>query len=473
MSNVDATWLHMDDPTNLMMVSGILYFDRAPEFERIRTLVEERLLRFDRFRQRVIEGALGGPTWQIDLGFDLDNHLTREELPAPGDDAVLKKRVGELMSTPLDPKKPLWHFTVMDGYRDGGAIVCRFHHCIADGIAMIYVMLSIMDESPEGELQRLEAPPAKPDLVEKGSNLGVDSMLRGFGRAVGRTWSAAGSAVEEGIGLFAHPHKTLDLAALALSGAGALTKLLTLPVDSPTSMKGPLSVEKVCAWSDDYPLPRVKEIARVLGGTINDVLVTAAAGALRRYLSERGEETEGVEVRAMLPVNLRPLEEASRLGNHFGLVYLTMPAGIEDPFDRFHETKSRMDEIKRSPEALIAFQILKALGTLPKGGTKPIVDMFAKKATAVMTNVPGPRQPIYLAGAKLTRTMFWVPRSGRLGLGISIISYNGAVHIGIAADKGLIPEPQRIADGFNEELESMMELVEAPKRDEKPRPDEG
>ena len=128
-----------------------------------------------------------------------------------------------------------------------------------------------------------------------------------------------------------------------------------------------------------------------------------------------------------------------------------------------------MDAIKRSPEALIAFQILRALGMVPKGGTRPIVDMFAKKATAVMTNVPGPSQPIYLAGAKLTRTMFWVPRSGRLGLGISILSYSGSVHIGIAADRGLIPEPQRIADGFNEELEAMMELVELPKRDEPQR----
>ncbi|RMF74625.1 MAG: wax ester/triacylglycerol synthase family O-acyltransferase [Acidobacteria bacterium] len=472
MSRVDAAWLRMDQPTNRMIVTGVMFFEQPVDYARLRRLIEDRMLRFRRFRQRVVDPGvpLAGPYWIDDRPVDLDHHLVRERLPEPADETVLQRRVGELMATPLDPERPLWQFHCLE-HEPGRsrAVVCRIHHCIADGIALIYVMMSLMDQDgAAGALpaqERQDGPPEDDEDGRTQAGSPLEAMLRGLRRALGSTWSAAGSVLEEGLQLFTEPHRTLDLAALAVSGLGSLAKLLTLPADSDTLFRGTLGIEKACAWSRDYPLPQVKEIARVFGGTINDVLVTAAAGALRRYMVERGESPDGVEIRAMIPVNLRPLERASELGNHFGLVYLSLPVGIEDPFDRFLETKARMDAIKRSPEALVAFQVLRGLGYVPRGGTTPVVEMFARKATAVMTNVPGPREPISLAGSRLERAMFWVPRSGPIGLGLSILSYAGRVYVGIATDAGLVPDPQRIAEHFHDELAAMVELVELPRRD--------
>lgn len=462
LSAVDAAWLRMDQPTNLMQVVGVMFFDEPLPAERVRTLVAERLLHFDRFRQRVIDpGMLGlGPYWEDALDFDIERHVVIEDLAEHTEEA-LQDRVGELMSTPLDPGHPLWRLHVVEGVGRGSAVIGRFHHCIADGIALIYVMLSMMDEGPLAA----QAPrTGKESSRSKGEPFTLDAMVGALRRAMGTTIGAAGTVLDEGVSLFSQPHRTVDLAGLALSGAGSLVRLVSIPPDSPTSLKGPLGITKRCAWSPPYPLARVKEIGRVLGGTINDVLITAAAGAVRRYLETRHEPTENVDVRAMVPVNLRPIEDAARLGNHFGLVYLTLPVGIDDPFDRFLETKARMDEIKRSPDALVAFQILKALGFVPRGGTKPLVGLFASKATAVMTNVPGPREPIFLAGVQLSRAMFWVPRAGGLGLGLSILSYSGQVYVGIAADTGLVPDPRVLVDGYHAALTELMDIVEAPQR---------
>ena len=472
MSRVDTAWLRMDQPTNRMIVTGVMFFETPVDFGRLRDLLAERLLRFRRFRQRVIDPGvtLAGPYWQEDPDFDLDRHLVRERLPEPGGEEALRRRVGELMSAPLDPDRPLWQMHCIEGTdgAEGTAVVCRLHHCIADGIALIYVMMSLMDHDAAAGADGREERSADEQHAARMPASPLETMLDGLRRTLGTTWNVAGSVLEEGLQLFTEPRRTLDLAALAVSGAGALARLLTLGPDSDTLFRGELGVEKACAWSRDYPLVQVKEIGRVLGGTINDVLITAAAGALRRYLAARGQPTDGVEIRAMIPVNLRPLERAAELGNHFGLVYLKLPVGIEDPYDRLLEIRARMDAIKRSPEALVAFQVLRGLGFVPRGGTAPVVEMFARKATAVMTNVPGPREPISLAGTRLERAMFWVPRSGPIGLGLSILSYAGRVYVGIATDAGLVPDPERIAEHFHEELGAMMELVELPRRDATP-----
>src|SRR5206468_10885765 len=190
-----------------------------------------------------------------------------------------------------------------------------------------------------------------------------------------------------------------------------------------------------------------------------DVLIAAATGALRRYLEKRGEPTTGLAIRASVPVNLRPLDEAHRLGNSFGLVFLTLPVGIVDPVRRLRAIKKEMDELKRSPEALVAYGLLNLMGLAPVEVEKLGLRFFGSKATAVLTNVPGPREALYLAGRKLEQVMFWVPQSGRLGLGISILSYAGGVMLGVATDEGLVPDPERIVAEFEKELRALRPKV--------------
>jgi WS/DGAT/MGAT family acyltransferase len=203
----------------------------------------------------------------------------------------------------------------------------------------------------------------------------------------------------------------------------------------------------------------IKAIGRATGCTVNDVLLAAVAGALRNYAIDRDQPVEGLNIRGVIPVNLRQEETRIELGNKFGLVFLALPLGIADPFDRLMEVKRRMDDLKSSQEAVVAFAILNAIGMAPTEIENIVVDIFGAKATAVITNVPGPRQQIYIAGAPVRQLMFWVPQSGRLGIGVSILSYDDRVWLGVATDVSLIPDPDAIVQYYHDELDGLHQMV--------------
>jgi len=433
LSNVDAAWLRMEDPTNLMMVTGILVFEEPLDVRRVRSLLEKRLLAFDRFRQRVVEApfGIGPPRWVDDTHFDLDAHLHRVALPAPGDQAVLQELVGDLMSTPLDMSKPLWQVHLVEGYRGGSVFLSRIHHCIADGIALIELLLSLTDSSPR---------PSRAAPVRRPAPSG--------------SWLAAPLGAVAS--LLANPLELVELAQGGVSVADTLQRLVLMPPDPKTVLKGPLGVTKRAAWSEMVPLKNIKAAGARHGATINDVLISAVAGALREYLAERGEPVDDLEIRAAVPVNLRPIERGLELGNSFGLVFVSLPVSIAAPFRRLAELKVRMDRIKASSEAIVSFGVLTAIGIVPRQLHPPAIEFFGSKASVVMTNVPGPKEPLYLAGRRIASCMFWVPMSGHLGVGISILSYAGEVMVGVTTDAGLVPDPGRIVAAFERELKGLM-----------------
>jgi hypothetical protein len=200
----------------------------------------------------------------------------------------------------------------------------------------------------------------------------------------------------------------------------------------------------------------VKAVGRALGCSVNDVLLASVAGAIRSYLEHHGEEVDGIELRAMVPVNLRDPRKWKELGNKFGLVPLMLPVGMANPISRVFEVRRRMDELKQGYTAILTMGILGAVGLAPRGLQKQALDFLAKKATAVMTNVPGPQEPLYMAGAQIKRMLFWVPQSGNIGMGVSILSYAGGVQFGLITDKRLCEEPQRIIDRFEPEFEKLV-----------------
>ena len=454
---VDTAWLHMEDPTNLMMVTGIFIFDRPLDFARVRdTLLGRMADRFPRLRHRVKQTG-SSAHWVEDPTFDIDAHLHRMALPSPGDLAELRDVVSDLMSTPLDFTKPLWQSHYIEGLGGGSALLLRFHHCIGDGVALVHVILSLTDTSAD-------APWPVPASVlphEKHVGERIVSLIDGARSAVERTVDttrrAAGAILHVGVETLLDPDHVRDLAESATEAASAVVKLVLKSPDTMTRFKGRLGVAKRAAWSRPIPVDEVKAVGSKVGGTVNDVLLTAVAGALRRYLLGHGDPADGVEINAMVPVNLRPLAEADQLGNRFGLIYLALPVGTEDRAERLRLVKARMDEIKASPEPLVTFQILNALGLAPMEVAGLAVNMFGTKATAVMTNVIGPKQPLYFAGERIRTWLGWVPQSGRMGLGVSIFSYDGQVVVGVASDKGLVPNPEAIASAFEEEFAALVE----------------
>jgi diacylglycerol O-acyltransferase / wax synthase len=457
MSSVDAAWLGMEDPTNLMMVTGVMALDGPVDLKRLRLTLTRRLAPFARFHQRVVRPRSRGnlPHWEDDTNFDVDNHVSHMALPAPANDATLRSLVSDLMSEPLDFSKPLWHMHVIDGYRGGSVILTRVHHSIADGIALVRVVLSLTDDAPGAR------PPAAARRQPKaGRRLPLDWLPAAIRRGL--------SAGQE---LAARPDRVLDLARLGAHGAYRLGRLVMLPPDPVTVFKGKLGRRKRAAWSESLPLDDFKNVGKAFGVTINDVLIATATGALRRYMERRGEKTSGVAIRASVPVNLRAPERAHELGNAFGLVFITLPLGVVDPVRRLRAIKKEMDGLKRSPEALVAFGVLSLMGLTPVEVEQVGLRFFGSKATTVLTNVPGPRHPLYMAGRRIDRIMFWVPQSGRLGLGISIISYAGGVMLGVASDARLVPDPERIVDAFKLEFEAMRHAAvkaRAPKNRRRP-----
>jgi WS/DGAT/MGAT family acyltransferase len=453
-SPVDTAWLRMDRPTNLMMIVGIMMFDGPMDYARLRRTLEARLLPYRRFRQKVVHDATGA-WWEDDTDFDLDRHLHHAALPAGDHKVELQKMAADLMSTPLDPNRPLWSFHLVDSYDGGSALVVRIHHCIADGIALIGVVLSLTDSSPDAP----ERP--GPPLEMAGEDDGPDNffwnrVFEPVTQGVITALNLGTQAWQKYLELLTHPGQVLDYSRQGVGMAAELGNLLIMPADSPTRFKGKPGGTKAVAWSEPMPLDEIKAVGKALGCSVNDLLLSSVAGALRTYLAERDDPLEGVEVRALVPVNMRSQADEGKLGNRFGLVTLLLPVYVENPFERAFEVRRRMNELKGSYQPVVALGVLAATGLAPKFVQDIVLDILANKASAVMTNVPGPSQPLYMAGTHLAQQMVWVPQSGDIGIGVSILSYNGKVQFGLVTDRHFVTDPENIVSRFQPEFEKLV-----------------
>lgn len=452
-SGVDYAWRRMDEPCNLMVINGVLVLDRPLSREELSSLVEERLLPIRRFRQRMVVPRSGRPYWEDDPDFDLDHHVVVSDLPDGASEADLRAAVSSLMGAPIDYDRPLWRFHLLRGYRGGSVLMPRLHHCLGDGIALMLVLLSLTDLQPESE-------------AEGGAENPFRTLFRGVRHDAQRVRELAERVMPEGMRLMLNPGDALRSVGRWVKGAaftGALGRLALRRPDPRSALKGQLCEGKRAAWSGPIPVERIKRIQAALGGTMNDVLVAAVAGGLRRYLETRqGRELAGgLALRAAVPVNLRPLELMSEMGNQFGLVFLSLPIGIADPHERLAEVRRRMRSLRASAEPLVVLRVLSVMGRVPAVIQRAGVSLFGSKATAVLTNVPGPREPLYMVGKRVREIFFWVPQAGRLGIGISIFSYAGDVRIGIGTDAGLVPDPERIVAAIESEVDHLLELAAA------------
>lgn len=457
-SSADAAWLHMDRPSNLMVINSVLLFDEPVDWDRVRDIVQHRLVdTYPRFRQRVVESRLPlrSPKWEADPDFALEHHIHHVALPAPGDDAALQELVGDLMTMPLDRSRPLWHAYLIDGYGRGAAMITRMHHCIADGIALARVMLSLTDSAPDGGIE----PPDARDGAAAPS--GLTTSIREAAQDAGRLGAAAARHTAH---IATSPTHAARLAgAIARDGATAVRLLLT-PADAATAIKGDPGISRRVAWTAPIPLSTVKRIAHAHHATVNDVLLAAVTGALRHYLQENGGRV--AEIQAMVPFNLRPLDRPvpRKLGNRFGLVFLPLPVGTSGSYRRLLEVHHRMQEIKDGRDGAVSYGLLSLTGLTPEPLERRIIDLFTAKSTAVMTNVPGPPEPVYLAGTAVRTVLFWAPTSGHMGMSVSIFSYRGEITVGLMVDAALVPDPSQIADRLEAELETLRPTRKSPRR---------
>lgn len=443
MSTVDTAWLRMDGASNLMMIVGVWIIKPGVTYEAVAERIHARFLQYPRFGQRAQQDATGAH-WVTDPDFKIERHVVRETLPShlPGQaQQALQQRLGELAMQPLDLNHPLWQFGLVEHYEGGSALLARIHHCIADGLALIAVTQSMVDGGTEPP-PNLRKEPLQ-DGLDGLEDWVVDHLLK-------PATHLTVNALQYGL---AGP---ADLAKLAYQALRDSAALALMPDDSPTRLKGTPGLVKRVAWCQPLPLDEVRAVGKALNCSINDVLLSCVAGAIGGYLKSLGDDVADKEIRAMVPVNLRPMEDAYKLGNKFGLAPVVLPIGLDNPIERIYQVRRRMTELKGSLQPLLAFGLLAVAGSLPKSVQDVLLNLFSKKTTAVMTNVPGPRNKLKFCGATLEQSLFWVPQSGSVGLGVSILSYGGGVQFGVISDSELCPDPQKIIDQFEPEFAKLM-----------------
>lgn len=500
MSTQDALWLEMDRPGNLMVIDSLVWTAEPLDWDRVAEIAYERLwARYAPFRSTAVRHD-GRWHWQEVDDDVFGQHLALVELDAPGDDAALQAFVASQRSTPLDEHRPRWQMFGIDGYRGGSAILTRTHHSIADGIRMVQIAMSLFDATADGgallspggtpepasaaprsSLERLRA-----DLRAIGAELGrpvnelghiVERTARDVARVTERSTRLAAdsltnplgaahtavNAARAGAGSIAGWMSTLlrpvangpvvDLFSSSPGDVDFVRKLLLGTRNDVTVWTGTVGTEKRVSWSTPLALADVKSVARRHDATVNDVLVTCVAGALHDYLATR--DATCTSTTWMVPVNLRPIDLTlpDELGNEFAVVQLELPTNSADLTAVLAIVKRRMGRIKQGHEAALAFRIQEAVSGLDDVLYRGAVDLLAGRATGVLTNVPGPPMPVYLAGRRVEGMVGWAPLSGDQPISFTIYSYDHKVFVGVACDEGLVPDSHEIVEGFTRAFE--------------------
>jgi WS/DGAT/MGAT family acyltransferase len=418
----------MDTEKNLMVINSILLFEGRVDMERLVSTIAHRLPNYPRFTQKVVR-LRGRPHWVEDDQFDINSHVELERMEHDVPHTGLHEHLTRLAHLPLERDRPMWHMTVLDRVNGGHAIVFRVHHCITDGLGLVHVLNHLTDDN--GLHGKTPSPVGHPHRAVAHNKV-CSAVVRGL------SW---------------------------LKIAAHVARLSILWPDAHSQFKAPMTGAKQLVWLPPLEMERVRAMSKRMGVTLNDVWVAAVSGALRTYLSERGQRPDGRALRAAVTFNLREKGNAFQLGNEFGLVAVDLPTNEDNPAERLRLSSSRMTAIKRShqPRATMAF--LSIAGWLPTALQHFALNLFTSKGSVVLTNIEGPASRRYLAGSRLTDLICWVPQAGKLGVGLAFISYAGQIQLALFVDTDLVPDPDRLMqltyDAF-EELELATQDVEAP-----------
>jgi len=427
---LDASFLQIEDHSAHMHVASVLTFaGEPPQYDELVQTVEERLHLVPRYRQRVVSSpfGVGLPRWVDDPHLNLRYHIRHSALPEPGGESQLRALAGRVFAQPLDHDKPLWEIWLVEGLGgDRFALVTKTHHALVDGIAGVDLLTVLFDSAPEPTVPPERGPRWLPKPMPSRSELFGEGVLerasaplelaRAAGGALRRPRHTAGALVKDSFGLAA-------LASKALSPAPS----------SPYNTK--LGPHRRFAWVR-WELEAAKAIKDALGGTVNDAVLTAVTLALARHLARRGVATEGLELRAFVPVSVRDDSGRGETGNQVAGVMAPLPVWAREPLTCFELVHEAMGGLKDSGQAMGA----KALTELPGFASPTILSQAMRVASGrhlfnlVVTNVPGPQFPLYIAGREMVDFIPMVPLARGQALGVAIMSYNGKLCFGLSGD---------------------------------------
>jgi diacylglycerol O-acyltransferase / wax synthase len=452
---VDAAFLAQEGPSSHMHIGGIVICDGpAPGYEEMLDHIRTRLHLVPRYRQRLAQPPLetGRPLWVDDPTFNLEYHVRQTALPAPGSEDQLMRLVARIMSQQLDRSKPLWEMWVVEGLQEGGfALISKTHHAMVDGISGVDLATVMFDLSPVPPEIPHSDEPWQPHPEPSGAELVA-------GGAAGLARAAAG-AVATGLSLVRRPGATWRALSEAAEGLGevAWAGLNPAPATPLNVEIGPHRRYRVVR----NHLADFKEVKNAFGGTVNDVVLTVVTGALRDWLHSRGVRTEGLELRALVPVSTRSPEESGALGNRITVMRGPLPVYIGDPIARLRAVKAAMDGLKESKQAVGAEVLTGVQSFAPPTilAQASRLNFSTRLFNLIVTNVPGPQFPLYVRGREMEDVfpIAFLPKGHALA--VAIMSYNGQMNFGLLGDYDALPDLDRIGDGIEAALEELVVLA--------------
>jgi diacylglycerol O-acyltransferase len=482
----------MDRPNNLMIIDSIMWLKGQPDWDAVKEVIQERMVdRFPAFSSVAVRKD-DGYVWEQDAEFDLDNHVRFAPLEDPYIEDV-RAFVASQRSVPLPTDRPLWQFYLIPGVTDdagndlGAVILSRIHHAIADGVRLVQVTLGLCDpvdgdagvEATVGKGRAGDPDMGKPSLAEftKQKISGTTGLVRdqvtkvasAAANPVGTlrdTLSDSAGVLDDALNVAGDPGRLIDafsaFAPIPDDATNTLASVAKLGLSGrsvDTIWSGTPGVEKTAEWVDAMSLDKIKEIGQRTGTTVNDVLLAMVAGTLQQYLAEHDASVD--DVMWMIPVSIKPFDPGmpKELGNHFALIAFPMPLNIDDPKQRLFEINRRINRIKNSKEAVITFGVQRAISQTPERLGVFLTNFFANKAVGVLTNVPGPRSEIALAGTPVEAMLGWAPSSGDQPMTICMFTYNGRVHVGFGTDESLVPDSQRLPEIFVDEARGLYSAI--------------
>jgi diacylglycerol O-acyltransferase / wax synthase len=449
MTALDAAFYYLERTGQLLHIAGVYTIEGSIDFERLRTDLAARMHLIPRYTERVcpVPLNLAHPTWEPDPHFDIRHHVTRHTLRPPGDDRQLVNLVSRLFAQPLHRERPLWELHQIDGYRgDRSAIFCKVHHCMIDGVSGVQLLGVIFDPTPTPQ------PVPPPEAVREPRPLPTASVQ--LGRAVREGVRGALGRVHALADLVRHPGRAVHEVEQAVDAISEIGRIVLAGAPR-TPFNGHVSTLRRVAWLT-LSLNEVKAVKNRLGGTVNDVVLATISAALRGYLERRGLKPDRMELRAMLPVNVRRPDEHLALGNRVSMLVAPLPVGIFDPLERLRQVRAATAQLKERGQASRMTRMVELLELLPAPLQKPLgwLQVQAAPVNTVCTNVPGPPVSLYAQGKRLDALVPIVPLAQGVGLVFAILSYADTITIAATADPALVPDadalPGLLDGGFAE-----------------------
>lgn len=450
---VDASFLTNESSASHMHIGAILVFEGPPpKYVDLVEHVRGRLDLVPRFRQRLVVPPLeaGRPLWADDVNFNLTYHIRHTALPEPGGEEQLRRLAGRVFSQQLDRSKPLWELWLVQGLeRDRFAILTKTHHAMVDGISGVDIGTVLFDLEP------IPSPaPSEDGWVPQREPTTAELVARGALDAA----AAPVHLIERAVEAARHPESAAKRIGEALEGIGEVVGAFADPAPS-VPLNQPIGPHRRFVWTRTE-LATFKRIKDTFGGTVNDVVLAVVTGALREWLHSRSIRTEGLELRALVPVSIRTADERGDLGNRIAAMRGPLPVYVADPVRRLRVVSEQMEGLKRSKQALGAEVIARfndfAPPTLLAQASR--INFSTRLFNLIVTNVPGPQIPIYLLGRELEDLfpVAFLPQNHALA--VAVMSYNGRLGFGLLADYDTMEDVEELAAGLNR---SLAELEEA------------